>query len=148
MYGRIKGALAVAALVLTAAACGDRSVTAPAAPVAGRNPVVFPMTFNVTQSFSAGQAFTATGGPGVVDFTGTLQTPTPCFDVTATNVQSHAIVVTVTATDLGGICTQVVTWNDYNGQLTGVPAGAHAFKVVHVVGGHSTTMWNGTVTVL
>ncbi|HEX8907177.1 MAG TPA: hypothetical protein VF771_20160 [Longimicrobiaceae bacterium] len=147
MYGMIRSALAVAALALVAA-CGDRSVVAPEGPAAAKGGTVYPMTFTVTQSFSGGMAQTVTGGVGTIDFTGTLQTPTPCYDVTATNLTGRAIVATVTATDLGGICTQVITWNDYAGQLTGIPAGSHAFKLVHVVGGRSTTMWSGTVNVM
>ena len=147
MNGRIKGALTVAALAL-AAACADRTIVAPDGPLAAKAGTVYPMTFTVTQSYTAGGAVqTASGGAGVIDFSGTLQTPTPCYDVTAVNSASRGITVTVAATDLGGICTQVMTWNNYTGQLTGVPAGSYALRVVHATGGHGTTMWNGTVVV-
>ena len=54
MYGRIKGLMAVAALVL-AAACGDRGITSPAAPLAAKGGTVYPMTFTVTQGVIAGR---------------------------------------------------------------------------------------------
>jgi hypothetical protein len=146
MNGRIKGALTVAVLAL-AAACSDRGIVAPDGPMAAKSGTTYPMTFNVTQDYGTAQAATATGGAGVIDFTGTLQTPTPCYDLTAVNQAGRSIVVTVTATDLGGICMQVITWNNYTGQLTGMVPGSYAFKVVHVTGRQSSTAWSGTVVV-
>lgn len=146
MNGRIKALLAVAALGL-AAACADRGITAPTAPLGAKGGGGFPMTFTVAQSYDAGTAQTAAGGAGVVDFAGSFQTPTPCYDVTAANGASKGITVTVTAVDNGNICPQVITWQNYTGQLTGVGPGSYALRVVHVVAGRSRTAWNGTIVV-
>ena len=147
MYGRIRGIVTVAVLAL-AAACADRGVVAPDGPLAARAGTTYPMTFTVTQSYSAGTAQTAAGGTGTIDFSGTLQTPTPCFDVTAVNSASRGITVTVRGVDSGGICTQVVTWNNYAGQITNLAAGSYALRVEHVLGGgRASTAWSGTVVV-
>jgi hypothetical protein len=146
MYGKIKAVVTVAVLAL-AAACADRSVLAPDGPSAAKGTTTYPMTFNVTQSYSGGSAQTAAGGTGVITFAGTLQTPTPCYDVTAVNAASRSIVVTVRAADTGNLCTQVITWNTYTGQLTSLAAGSYAFRVEHVLGSRTTTAWSGTVVV-
>lgn len=147
MRGTIKGVLTVAALALAAACSDTATVTAPDQPLFGKQTVTYPMTFNVVQDFSTAQPQSAVGGAGVIDFTGTVQTPTPCYDVTAVNSMARATVtVTMNAVDLGGICTQVITWNNYTGRIT-MPAGAYTVKMVHVMNGRSTTLWSGPVTV-
>lgn len=56
--------------------------------------------------------------------------------------------MTITAMDNGNVCTQVITWHSYTGQLTGVAPGSYDFRVNHVTGGgRSATAWTGMVTV-
>jgi hypothetical protein len=106
------------------------------------------LTFSVTQSYSEETPQTATGGVGRIDFTGSLVTGTPCYSVTATHgVQGSTVTVTVSAASTGGFCTQVVANNNYQGSVTGLPAGAYTFNVVHVTGGSSTTAYSGPVVV-
>ncbi|HET7462681.1 MAG TPA: hypothetical protein VFJ82_15610 [Longimicrobium sp.] len=148
MYGTFRRMMAVAVLAV-AAACGARDVTAPDHPLTARGGASFAMTFASSASSSAGQAQSVTGGVGSIDFSGTIQTSTPCWTLSAVNDAGRSIVVTVTATQTADICTQVITWHNYAGQLTGVPAGAQRVRVVHVLGGgRSVTAWDGTVTVM
>ena len=147
MRGTMKGALTVAVLALAAACSDTAAITAPDQPLLAKQTVTYPMTFNVVQDFSTAQPQSAVGGAGVIDFTGTVQTPTPCYDVTAVNSMARATVtLTMKAVDNGNICTQVITWNNYSGQIT-LPAGAYTVKMVQVMNGRSTTMWSGPVTV-
>jgi hypothetical protein len=147
MRAAIKGALTVAALALAAACSDAATITAPDHPVAGKGKAAYPMVFTVVQEYSGGQPQGATGGTGVIDVAGTLQTPTPCYDVTAVNTVSRGtITVTVNAVQNGNMCIQVITWNNYNGQIT-TPAGDYTMRIVHAVNGHATTTWSGDVTV-
>ncbi|MBW3572740.1 MAG: hypothetical protein KY467_16720 [Gemmatimonadetes bacterium] len=106
------------------------------------------LTFSSTQSYDTQTPQTASGTAGAIDFTGSLTTGTPCYDVKASHrTQSNAVTVTVTASSTGGFCTQVITYNNYTGQVSGLSAGTYDFTVVHDVGGSSTTAYTGTVTV-
>lgn len=106
------------------------------------------LSFSSTQSYDTQTAQTASGTSGAIDFTGSLTTSTPCYDVSASHqTQSNAVTVTVTASSTGGICTQVITYNNYTGTVSGLSAGTYDFTVVHENGGSSTTAFNGTVTV-
>lgn len=152
MNARIKGLVTMAAL-LAAAACGDASnVFAPDGAALARAGGTYAMTFGSMQDYDNNLASApqwAAGGAAVVDFGGTLVTPTPCFDLTAANeVTPRGVVVTVTAAPTGMACIQVITDNHYTGQLTGMPAGTHHLRIVHQVGtARPAVAFDGTVTV-
>lgn len=106
------------------------------------------LMFSSTQSYSESSPQTATGGAGTVDFTGSVQTGTPCVDVSATqSTKRSAITVTVSATSNGNFCTQVITNNNYQGQVTGLAPGVYTFTVVHNVDGRTSTASTSTVVV-
>lgn len=106
------------------------------------------LTFSSSQSQSSQTAQSATGGRGRIDFAGSLQTSTPCYTLSAAQTVSGSdVTVTVTATPTGGICAQVITYNNYTGRVSGLSAGTYNFTVVHVVGSTSTTAYSSTVTV-
>lgn len=106
------------------------------------------LSFSSTQSYSESTPQSATGGVGGIDFTGSLTTGTPCVDVTASHsARRNDVTVTVTAASTGGICTQVITYNNYTGRVSGLAAGTYDFTVVHNVGGPSQTAYTSTVTV-
>lgn len=144
-------ALAVAAGMFAAAGCADVTAPAPAqaetvaAASAGEKST---LTFSSTTSSEGGQATSATGGAGVIDFQGSLQTGNPCYDVTGSHrEQGSRVKVTVTARSTGGFCIQVITWHNYNGQVSGLSAGTYDFEIVHVVGNDSQTVYSQPVTV-
>jgi uncharacterized protein (DUF2141 family) len=57
------------------------------------------------------------------------------------------ITLTVTAASTGGICTQVITNNNYTGSISGLAPGSYTFNVVHSTGGGSSeTAYSSTVT--
>jgi hypothetical protein len=102
------------------------------------------LTFSSTQSYSDETPFSATGGAGTISFTGSLMTGTPCYTVSGGLRQSgKRITVTVTAQSTGGICTQVITHNNYQGQVTGLAAGTYDFRIVQ----GSSTAYTQSVTV-
>lgn len=106
------------------------------------------LSFTNTQSNEAAQEASAGGGAGTIRFQGSVQTPNPCYDVTASQRQrGKRIIVTVTAAPTDGFCTQVITYNNYSGQLSGVAPGTYDFQLVQVVGGRSTTVLTREVTV-
>ena len=105
-------------------------------------------TFNNTASYSEQNPQTASGGAGVIDFTGSLTTGTPCYNVTgARSVSGSTVTVTVTATSNGNICTQVITYQNYTGRVGGLAAGTYTFNVVHVTNGTSETAYTSVVVV-
>jgi hypothetical protein len=153
MNAMTKGLLTIS--LLAAAACDGASPTAsnefvspgdagPAfapAPSAG-------LTFSSTPSQTTATPQTASGAAGSINFSGSATTPTPCYDVSASLSQRrNDVTVTVTAADAGGICTQVITYNNYQGAVTGLAAGTYNFTVVHEVGNSRSTAYSGTVTV-
>lgn len=147
-----KGLMTIALLAATAAC--DGSPTEASAFVAGDQGVSAAqapqgvLTFTSTQSYSEETPQTASGGVAGIDFTGSLTTGTPCVTVTATHsARRNDVTVTVTATSTGGICTQVVTYNNYTGRVSGLAAGTYNFTVIHRNGGTSTTAYTSTVTV-
>lgn len=106
------------------------------------------LTFSSTESQTSATPQSASGGAGSISFAGSVTTPTPCFDVTATHTQRRSdITVTVSAADAGGICTQVITHNNYQGAVSGLAAGTYNLTVVHNVGGSRSTAYSGAVTV-
>lgn len=106
------------------------------------------LTFNSTQSNTTQTAQTASGGSGAIDFTGSVTTGDPCYDVSATHqAGTTEVTVTVTASSTGDICSQVITYNNYSGRVSGLAAGVYTFTVVHDVNGSSSTAFTGLVTV-
>lgn len=155
MTGQLK-ALAMMVALATATACGDASspteaLTPPevAAQAAKPSQPSSTLTFSSTRSYDTRQSQTATGTVGAINFTGSVTTSNPCFDVTATHGQQQNVVtLTVSAAYNGNICTQVITNHNYQGAVSGLPAGSYTFNVVHNVSGSSTTAYSGTVLVL
>jgi hypothetical protein len=153
MKALTKGLMTIALLAATAAC--DGSPTAGSALVAEGDAFTAAqapsstLTFSSTQSYSEQTPQTATGGVGAINFTGSLTTGTPCVSVTATHRDRRGtITVTVEAVSSGGICTQVVTNNNYTGSVSGLAAGTYTFNVVHQGGFSGTeTVFSGTVTV-
>ncbi|HEU0014722.1 MAG TPA: hypothetical protein VFQ45_13635 [Longimicrobium sp.] len=144
--------MAAAAIFVAAAGCsGAASPTAASfaeqdGPVMARQAGT--LTFSSTQSYDTQTPQTASGGTGAIGFTGSLQTSTPCYDVTAAvRTRGSTVTVTVTAASSGSICTQVITNNNYTGSVSGAAPGTYTFQVVHVTGGSRTTAFSGQVTV-
>jgi hypothetical protein len=141
-------------LAIAAAAC-DGSPTAGSAFVSENDGIAVAqqpgstLTFSSTQSQSEASPQTASGGVGGIDFTGSLTTGTPCYTVTASHTDRRgSITVTVSAASSGGICTQVITNNNYTGRVSGLAAGTYNFSVVHQGGfGGTHTAYSSTVTV-
>lgn len=106
------------------------------------------LTFSSTASSESGQAESATGGTGSISFQGSIQTGTPCFNVTGSHRERGSrIVVTVTAAPADGICAQVITYHNYSGQVSGLAPGTYDFQLVEVAGGRSNTVLTQQVTV-
>ena len=152
MYRTIKS-LAAAATIALAAACGDAgsptesAYVAPESPLAAKPPTgtTGQLTFSYTQSQSDEQAQSALGGLGRINFTGSLFSGTPCVNVTATHsVASNVVTLNVTSASNGQACIQVVTYNNYQGNISGLAAGTYTFNVVH----NGTPAYSSTVTVL
>lgn len=107
------------------------------------------LTFSSTQSQTTATPQSSSGAVGSIDFTGSISTSTPCYDVTATHTSgTNAVTVTVTASGSGGFCTQVITNNNYEGSVTGLAAGTYTFTVIHSYGsGNTSTAHTNTVVV-
>ncbi len=150
MKALAKGLMTVALLAATAAC--DGSPTAGSAFVSESDGIAMArqsrLSFSSTQSYETQTAQTATGSAGAIDFTGSLATGTPCYEVTASHTAgSNAVTVTVTGTDTGNFCAQVIAYNNYTGRVSGLAAGAYTFTVVHRVGDSSSTAYTGLVAV-
>ena len=153
MKALTKGLMTIALLAATAAC--DGSPTAGSALVAENDAFSAAkapsgtLTFSSTQSYSEQTPQTASGGTGSISFTGSLTTGTPCVTVSATHsARKNVVTVTVTAANSGGICTQVITNNNYTGSVSGLAAGTYTFNVVHQGGfGGTQTAYSGSVTV-
>jgi hypothetical protein len=154
MKALIKGLMTIALLAATTAcdgspteasafAAGDAGIAAAAAPAPGT------LTFSSTQSYSEQTPQTASGGAGTINFTGSITTSTPCYSVSASHANRRGtITLTVTAASTGGICTQVITNNNYTGSISDLAPGTYTFNVVHSTGGGSSeTAYSSTVTV-
>ena len=107
------------------------------------------LQFSYTQSQDTETPQSASGGTGSIEFAGSLTTPTPCYELAGSHaVRGSRVILTVTATGTGGICTQVITHNNYQGQVTGLAAGSYTFEVVHRTGGgRGETVYSTQVTV-
>lgn len=151
MMGMTRNLLTLALLAATAACDGAPTASsALASPADGAAFVeaAATLSFSSTQSNTTQSPQAATGGAGRIDFTGSLTTPTPCYELTAAQTERRTdITVTVTAADAGGFCTQVITNNNYQGSVTGLAAGTYNFTVVEVVNGTRTTAYTGPVVV-
>jgi hypothetical protein len=148
----------VAAVTLTAAvACSDATPTDPssslvAAPESGVSAANkgSSLTFSSNQSRTTWSDQTAMGGVGAIDFSGSLMTGNPCYDVTASHRDAAgSVTVTVRADpNTSNACIQVITYNNYQGRVMGLASGTYTFTVVHEVNGTSTTAYSGNVLVL
>ena len=152
MKAMTKGLLTIALLAATTAC--DSAPTASSALVSEPGGPSFAaaeqgtLTFSASGSQTTSNPQTASGGAGSINFTGSVTTGTPCYNVTASHTgRRNTITVTVTATDNGNICTQVVTNQNYQGAVSGLAAGNYTFNVVHVVDGRSETAYTGSVAV-
>jgi hypothetical protein len=141
------------ALLAATAAC-DGSPTTASAFVSESDGIAMAassnFTFNRTPTYdyAARTPQSASGGTGGIDFGGSLTTPNPCYDVSATrSARQTDVTVTVTADYNGNTCTQVITHQNYTGRVSGLAAGLYNFTVVHVTDGVAQTAWSGAVTV-
>lgn len=133
--------------VLVAAACSDATPTGPAMDPALGKGAAFPMAFTYSSEGLPLAGWSA-GGTGAADFGGSMQTPTPCYDLTATNeVGNGRIMVTITAVPTGEGCIQVIASQNYTGQVMGLSPGRYSLRVMHVLGGSRTSAYDGSVTV-
>jgi hypothetical protein len=154
MKALTRGLMTIAMLAATAACdgspteasafvAGDEGISTAQAPAPSGT-----LTFTATQSYSEATPQTASGGVGAINFTGSVTTGTPCYSVSASHANRRGVItLTVSAASTGGICTQVITNNNYTGSISGLPAGTYTFNVVHVVNGSSETAYSSPVTV-
>ena len=150
MKALAKGLMTIALLAATTAC--DGSPTGSSAFISEGDGIAMAkqerLTFNSTQSYTTANEQTASGGAGVIDFTGSVMTGTPCYNVSAAHQSSATdVTVTVTATDNGNICQQVITNNNYTGRVSGLAAGTYTFTVIHNVNGSASPAYTSTVTV-
>lgn len=147
-----RGLLTITLLAATAAC--DAAPTAPGAaltPAAdgmslAQSPGV--LAFAHTRSSSERSPQTASGGPASIGFTGSVATGQPCYVVTgAHDTRDSTVTLTVTATRTGDVCSQVVTYHNYQGSVAGLVAGTYTFTVIHSMNGTNTTAYSGTVVV-
>lgn len=140
MYATLKGLAAIVTLA-AAAACTDlrSEPLLPAPETALEAKAGGTLTFTSTTSHSEEWPQTAVGTTGAIEFTGSLTTSTPCFDVRAAHRASGStITLTVTARSTGGTCIQVITHHNYQGAVSKLAPGTYTFEVVHDVGGRQT----------
>jgi hypothetical protein len=136
MYARMKGLVAGVA-ILTVAACADTNQPlVPPADVAASSHGN--LRFSVSTSHTQEDPQTAVGTRRGIDFTGSVTTGDPCYDVSAVHQTSGSdVTLTVTATSTGAFCTQVITYHNYEGAISQLDSGTYDFTVVHVVNGSS-----------
>lgn len=156
MHRTLKGIITLATFAAVTA-CGDAAsptessfVDAPSSPALAKpGGSQGQLSFSYTQSQSSETAQSSIGGVGRIDFTGSLTTGTPCVNVGATHSAStNTVTVTVSAAPNGSACIQVVTFNNYQGAVTGLSAGTYTFTVIHELGNSRTTAYTSTVVVL
>ena len=117
--------------LLAATAWGGASTAPSAFASHADGPAFAELTFSSTQSSEATPP-SSSGGEGRIDFAGSITTPTPCYEVSASHTERrNAVTVTVSTADAGGICTQVITNNNYQGAVTGLEPGTYVFTVMH-----------------
>jgi hypothetical protein len=148
MNAMTKGLLTIA--LLATAAC-DGAPTASSAFVSPDGPAFATgssLSFSSTSSGSTSTPSSSTGGVGSIDFAGTITTSTPCYTITAAHTERrNEVTVTVSASDNGGTCIQMITNHNYQGSVTGLAAGTYTFTVQHTDGGARTTAHTNTVVV-
>lgn len=106
------------------------------------------LTFESTTSNSEQTRLSATGGAGMIDFTGGVQTPNACYDTAATmDAGTSTVTVTVTSTARAEGCTQAIAYQNYTGQVSLLQPGTYRFRLVHTVGTASATVYDERVTV-
>ena len=142
--------IAAIAMLLTAAGCGDfrsEPLLPPADAVAAK--AAGTLTFSSQADYSTQYEQTATGTVGAIEFTGSLTTPNPCYSVHASHrAGGSTITLTVSARSTGGVCTQVITYHNYTGDVSRLAPGEYTFQVVHEVGTSRSTVFSQPVTVL
>lgn len=107
------------------------------------------LTFTQTQSNDTRRQQSASGGTGSIVLAGSITTATPCWLVTAVHTHDgNDVTVTVTATPSGQVCTQVITFHNYQATVAGLAAGTYRLTVVHDVGGVVTTAFNSSTVVV
>lgn len=150
MNALTKGLMTIALLATTAGCDGSPTTASALVPEQGGISMAKQsrLTFSSTQSHETQTSQTATGVAGAIDFTGSVTTGTPCYDLSATHqAGSTDVTVTVTAKATGGFCSQVITYNNYTGSVSNLAAGTYNFTVIHDVGGNRTTAFSGPVAV-
>ena len=151
MNALTKGLMTISLLAATAACDGSPTTASALVPEQGGVSMAKQqsrLTFSSTQSYETQTEQTATGVVGAIDFTGSVTTGTPCYDLSATHqAGSTDVTVTVTAKATGGFCSQVITYNNYTGSVSNLAAGTYNFTVIHDVGGSRTTAFSGPVAV-
>jgi hypothetical protein len=124
-------------MLLSAAGCGDLR-SEPLLPIADGAVAARAggtLAFSSTADYSAQSEQTAMGTTGAIQFTGSITTPTPCYEVAgAQRTSGSTVTLTVSARGTGGICMQVITFHNYTGSVSRLPAGTYTFEVVHEVG--------------
>jgi hypothetical protein len=106
------------------------------------------LTFTQAQANDTRTPQSASGGTGSIVLAGSITTATPCWLVTAVHTRNGSdITVTVAATPSGQVCTQVITFHNYQATVAGLAPGTYRLTVVHDVGGVVTTAFNSTVVV-
>jgi hypothetical protein len=146
MYARMKGLVAGFAILAVAACADTNQPLVPPADLAANSHGN--LRFSVSTSHTQEDPQTATGTRRGIDFTGSVTTGNPCYNVSAAHQTSgSSVTLTVTATSTGGFCTQVITYHNYDGAVSQLSAGTYDFTVVHVVNGSSYVAYQDTVTV-
>lgn len=132
MNGTIKGVLALATTIFMVG-CNDVTAPALADETTALRSSSGSLVFNTTTSNEGGQSFAASGAKHAIDFQGSIELGNPCHDVTGSHtVSGSRVTLTVTATSTGEICTQVITWYNYDGRVSGLSSGTYDFEIVHV----------------
>ncbi|HEX6039700.1 hypothetical protein [Longimicrobium sp.] len=135
MNAMTKGLLTIAMLAATAAC--DGAPTASNEFVSTVDGPAFAQSSSSTLTFSSARGTTATppsssGGTGSINFAGSITTPTPCYEVSASHTaRSSVVTVNVRTADAGGICTQVITNYNYQGSVSGLEPGLYTFTITH-----------------
>jgi hypothetical protein len=106
------------------------------------------LTFSYEQSQSEETPQSASGGDGRISFTGGLNTPTPCYRLSASHRQEGSrITVTIVPQQEGEMCTQVITHNNYTGAVSGLSSGMYRLVVMHGPGHDAETAYDQEVRV-
>jgi hypothetical protein len=125
---RIMRVATVAVLLSTMPMCGP---SAPDGPVTGNTRLDFTVTGGA-QAPVADTVQISSVAPGEVVIEGALSTPTPCYRVAGSlSEESGGLTLQVTATNLGGICIQVLGGFAYQARISDLAPGSISIAVVH-----------------